>query len=539
MRKTKKFWGWGYEGFEINQKAFNKTKAMLQFALGVSQLESIEAPKLANLRLRASRFKLPASIASICTNATYDRAAHSYGKSFRDIWRGLHGQFDNPPDYVSYPKTEADIEVLMAFASRKGISLIPFGGGSSVVGGVEPSSSALFKGAITVDLKYFNQILEIDKQSRTARIQAGIFGPELEAGLKPHGLTLRHFPQSFEFSTLGGWIATRSGGHFATLYTHIDEFIQSLRMISPNGVMQTRRLPGSGAGPSEERLLAGSEGILGIITEAWMRLQDIPKFKLSQTVRFRHFMQGVEACRAIAQSGLNPSNARLVSPLEALSNGLGNGQDTIMILGFESHDHPLHAWMDRALAICESFGGKWTSKNDSSTKSTQKDVAASQWKSSFLQAPYARDELMKLGFIVETFETAVSWDQFESFHQGVEAATQAAIKEYCGKGIFTCRFTHLYPDGPAPYYTVIAKGKAGQQLVQWDNIKAAASQAIIDHGGTITHHHAVGKDHLPYYEQQRSKPYGDILASIKRTLDPSGILNPGVLIGEGNEGMRK
>lgn len=526
MPTNRKYWGWGNQNEIIDPKVIAQYVANLQALFQVKELENVEPIPLADLKLRTARFSLPKQFQDFCTDATPDRAGHSYGKSFRDVWRGLHGQFDNPPDYVAYPKTEEQILALMQFAEKEKISLIPFGGGSSVTGGVEPTHSKEYQGTITVDMKHFDQILSIDRASRSAHIQGGIFGPALEAGLKPHGLTLRHYPQSFEFSTLGGWIVTRSGGHFATLYTHIDEFVQGVRMVTPKGIMESRRLPGHGAGPSEERLVTGSEGIFGIVTSAWMRLQDIPKFKLTKAVKFKSFSAAVESTRLLAQSGLNPANARLVDPMEAFSNGLGDGSSTMVIVGFESHHHPVDHMMELALEICQAQGGEYESKPAKTGRSAKADA----WKNSFLKAPYLRDELMKKGFILETFETAVTWDQFPNFHKNVKAATQAAVNEHCGAGTVTCRFTHLYPDGPAPYYTIIAKGKKGQQMEQWDKVKIAASNAIIANGGTITHHHAVGKDHQPYYAQQQSNIFGDALAAVKDKLDPHWILNPDVLI---------
>jgi len=526
MSTKRKYWGWGYENEGPEAAVIEQYKANLQAMFQVKELEQVEPIPIDQLQLRQPRFTLPSHLGNICSSDKLDRAARSYGKSFRDVWRGLHGQFNNPPDYIAFPKTEADIQELMTFATAEQISLVPFGGGSSVSGGVEPTFDSKYQGVITVDMRHFDKILEIDKQSRAAHIQGGIFGPALEAGLKPHGLTLRHYPQSFEFSTLGGWIATRSGGHFATLYTHIDEFVQGVRMVTPSGIMESRRLPGHGAGPSEERLVAGSEGILGIITSAWMRLQDIPKYKLTKTVKFKDFWQGVEATRLLSQSGLFPTNARLVDPMEAFSNGLGDGSSTMVIVGFESHHHAVDSKMAVALKICRDLGGKLSEDKLKSGRSQKADA----WKNSFLKAPYLRDDLMKYGFILETFETAVTWDQFENFHKNVKAATQEAINAHCGIGTVTCRFTHLYPDGPAPYYTIIAKGKPGQQMEQWDAIKVAASNAIIENGGTITHHHAVGKDHQPYYAQQQSGIFGDALRAVKDKLDPQGIMNPEVLI---------
>lgn len=526
MNKNRSFWGWGVSEYQLDKTLVDRFKGMLQVSLGIEEFEEKGTPQIENIYIRDSRFKIPENISEFCTNEKWDRLAHHYGKSFRDIWRGLNGQFLNPPDYVAYPKTESDIASIFEFAGNEGVAVVPFGGGSSVSGGVEPVADDRYVGVITVDMKHFNQVLEIDHLSRAARIQAGMFGPDIEKALKPHGLTLRHYPQSFEFSTLGGWIVTRSGGHFATLYTHIDEFVQSVKMLTPNGIMQTRRLPGSGAGPSEERLVSGSEGIFGIVTEAWMRLQTIPKFKAAQTVSFAKWEDAVDACRSISQSGLHPSNARLVSPLEALSNGLGTGEHSVLILGFESHNHEVDHWMTEALQISEKHSGVWTEKADSQ----RRDESADNWKNSFLAAPYLRDQIVKLGCIAETFETAVTWDQFDAFHKGVMDAGQQAIQDICGAGTMTCRFTHIYPDGPAPYYTIIARGKPGREMEQWDQIKKIVSDTLIELGGTITHHHAVGKDHQAHYANQMSAKFHGVLSSIKSELDPNWILNPDVLL---------
>jgi alkyldihydroxyacetonephosphate synthase len=383
-----------------------------------------------------------------------------------------------------------------------------------------------------VDLRRFDRILEMDRTSRAARIQGGIFGPALEDALRPQGLTLRHYPQSFEFSTLGGWIATRSGGHYATLYTHIDEFVESLRMITPSGAWESRRLPGSGAGTSPDRMAIGSEGTLGIITEAWMRLQDRPRLRASTAVRFEDFYEAAEAVRTIGQSGLNPTNLRLVDAGEALMSGAGDGTSHLLLVGFESADHDLDAWIVRALEICRDFGGRHP---DDAARTRREENAARKgaggaWRDSFLRAPYLRDALVALGFISETFETAVTWDRFRAFHQGIMTRVQAALDEICGGGTITCRFTHVYPDGPAPYFTVMAPSKAASQMEQWDEIKAASMDAINELGGTVTHHHAVGRDHRPGYDRQRPDAFARALRAAKRELDPATILNPGVLI---------
>jgi alkyldihydroxyacetonephosphate synthase len=247
---------------------------------------------------------------------------------------------------------------VLDWCSDAGVAAIPFGGGSSVVGGVEPDVGDGYRGVISVDLRHLQGVLEVDRTSRAARIAAGTLGPALEAQLKPHGLTLRHFPQSFEWSTLGGWIATRSGGHFATLHTHIDEFVEAVRVVTPRGVLQTRRLPASGAGPSAERLFCGSEGTLGVITEAWMRVQARPRFRAGASVLFAGFADAVQASLELAQSGLHPANCRLLGHDEALMSGSGDGSHAILVLGFESADHELGPWLARALEICASHGGE-------------------------------------------------------------------------------------------------------------------------------------------------------------------------------------
>jgi alkyldihydroxyacetonephosphate synthase len=359
-----------------------------------------------------------------------------------------------------------------------------------------------------------------------------VFGPALEEQLRPHGLTLRHFPQSFEFSTLGGWIATRSGGHYATLYTHIDDFVEALRIVTPTGVVQSRRLPGSGAGPSPDRLFIGSEGILGIIVEAWMRLQSRPVFRASAAVTFDDFLQAATAVRALAQAGLHPSNCRLLDPGEAAVSGAGSGTEAVLLIAFESADHPLDAWMQRALTCVADHGGRVPAGagQTRSGESGDREGAGGAWRRAFLDAPYLRDALVGMGMISETFETAVTWDRFAEFHGGVVAATTDAIRRVAGAGQVTARFTHVYPDGPAPYYTVLAPSRVGSQLAQWAEIKTAASEAILRLGGTITHHHAVGRDHRPWYDRQRPDGFAVALGAAKRALDPSGVLNPGVLI---------
>jgi len=327
---------------------------------------------------------------------------------------------------------------------------------------------------------------------------------------------------------LGGWIATRSGGHFASLYTHIDDFVESLRVVTPRGLVETRRLPGSGAGPSPDRLFIGSEGILGVITEAWMRLQDRPHFRAGGAVRFVDFFAAARAVRAIAQAGLYPSNCRILDPQEAQNTGAGDGTAAILVLAFESGDHPLDAWIGRALECCADHGG---TPELPETADAHREGAAGMWRNAFIRMPYAREHLVRRAIIADTFETAITWERFEAFYDAVKVATESAIREATGQpGQVTCRFTHVYPDGPAPYFSFHARGRHGELPSQWRTIKSAASEALIAAGGTITHHHAVGRDHRPWYDNQRPDLFAAMLRAAKRAVDPQGLLNPGVLI---------
>jgi alkyldihydroxyacetonephosphate synthase len=530
--RRQKFWGWGWEDEGPTPEQQRNLAQLVAARFRLPEVTIDPPPRLDEITLRAPRLTPPAALAPICSTQPYDRAGHTYGKSFRDVVRALRREYPNPPDVVAFPRDEADVVALLDWCTGAEAAAIPYGGGSSVVGGVEPPPDERYRAAVSIDLRRLDRVLEIDTVSRAARIQAGVYGPALEDQLRPHGYTLRHFPQSFEFSSLGGWIATRSGGHFATLYTHIDDFVESLRVVTPAGVCESRRLPGSGAGPSPDRLFIGSEGTLGIITEAWMRLQHRPTMRNSVAVTFADFVAGAAAARAISQAGLYPSNCRLLDAGEALTAGAGNGSDVVLIVAFESADHSLDAWMARALECCRDHGGQvpegaGTTRSDSATS---REGAAGAWRQAFLGAPYLRDVLVAMGMISETFETAITWERFPAFHAEVMATMQDTLRRVCGTGQITCRFTHVYPDGPAPYYTLLAPARRGAQLEQWNEIKGTASDAVMRLGGTITHHHAVGRDHRHWYDRQRPAAFAAALRAAKQALDPGGILNPGVLI---------
>ena len=529
MTRRLKHWGWGYEDEQPSDDELRGACAFLAERLGFGSVEPRHPVPLSAVSLPEPRLRPPSSLAEICATDTYERALHAYGRSYRDVVRAFRGRFDHPPDVVVHPRSEQELAAALEWALAAGAAVIPFGGGTSVVGGVEGRiDGGGFAGLVTIDLKALNRVLEVDPVSLSARIQAGATGPGLEAQLAEHGLTLRHFPQSFQFSTLGGWIATRAGGHFATLYTHIDDLVESVRALTPSGVWESRRLPGSGAGVSPDRMLIGSEGILGVITEAWVRVRPRPRFRASTGVRFSDFATGAAAVRALSQSGLYPTNCRLIDAAEAEMTGAGDGSFALLVLGFESPVWEVEHAMAQALECCGDHGGSWERRSSGSEAGSE---SVGSWREAFLRAPYLRDTFVAMGVFSETFETAITWDRFPTFHESVLEAASAAVRDICGAGSVTCRFTHVYPDGPAPYYTILAPAREGAELEQWAEIKRAASDAVIAAGGTITHHHAVGRDHRPWYDVQRPDPFAVALAGAKAAIDPAGALNPGVLIG--------
>jgi alkyldihydroxyacetonephosphate synthase len=517
--RIRKHWGWGYADEQPDLEQVRAAAGGIVDMLGIGSLD-VEAPvPLEQVVLRAPRVEVPVALRDICATGAHARAFHAWGASYSDVVRAFRGCFEHPPDVVAFPRDERDVEAVLEWAAGADVAVVPFGGGTSVVGGVTPA----FDGpAVSLDLRHLDRVLEVDAVSRSARIGAGALGPVLEAQLAEHGLTLRHYPQSFELSTLGGWIATRAGGHFATVETHIDDLVESVRAVTPAaGVWASRRLPGSGAGPSPDRLLLGSEGTLGVITEAWVRVRPRPTSRASAAVTFPSFAQGAEAVRALAQSGLRPSNCRLVDPLEAQYTGAGDGSVAVLVLGFESSGFDVAGLYAQAVALCREHGGEVADREDDGPG------AEGAWRGAFLRAPYLRDTFVAMGVLSETFETAITWERFGALH----AAVTAAVREAAGpRALVSCRLTHVYPDGPAPYFTVLAPARRGEEVEQWAQIKAAASDALLAAGGTITHHHAVGRDHRPWYDRQRPDPFAAALRAAKAAVDPRGLLNPGVLI---------
>jgi alkyldihydroxyacetonephosphate synthase len=538
------FWGWGYAEKFPDESERRELKERLENLLGFPERPLLDPPALDDVEIPDSRLSVPESLSGFVSTATEDRVRHTYGKAYRDLVRGFHGDFSPAPDAVAEPESEGEIADLLAWASEETVAVVPFGGGTSVVGGVEcdpDSDGSGYGGVVSLDVRALDEVVEVDPHSRSARIQAGATGPEIRDQLAEHGLQLRHYPQSYEFSTLGGWIATRAGGHFATVYTRIDDFVENVRMVTPTGTVETRRLPGSGAGPDPNKLILGSEGAFGVITEAWMEVQPRPPYRARASVHFDDFDAGVDATREIAQARLYPANCRLLDRNEAMLNEVAMDGSHVLVLGFESTDHPVEDDLARAIVIAEDHGGDLPSEPsyegphleaEDAPEGGDDDRGGSEgnWRSAFFEAPYQFNALVSLGVVVDTFETAVTWDQFPELHEAITERVTAAMDEHCGAGFLACRFTHVYEDGPAPYYTLLAPGEPGRELEQWRPIKEAASDAIEEYGGTITHHHAVGRVHRDWYERETPAEYREALKAAKRTFDPAGIMNPGALL---------
>jgi alkyldihydroxyacetonephosphate synthase len=500
--RRRKHWGWGYEDEPgPDPEAAAGLAAHLGFGSG-----ELETP--APVALPPPRVALPADLPLAADD--HARALHAHGASYGDVVRAFRGRFPHAPDAVARPGSEEELLRVLEWAADARLAVAPYGGGTSVVGGVDPVRGP-HEGAVSIDLGRMDRVLEVDEVSRAALIEAGANGPRLEEQLARHGLTLRFFPQSFELSTLGGWIATRAAGHFATGPTHIDDLVESVRAITPAGeAWESRRLPGSGAGPSPDRMLLGSEGTLAVITRAWVRVRPRESPRRSASVAFRSFATGCDALRAIVQAGLRPANARLVAAREAALTFAGD-QD-LLVLGFEEDV----SGFDAAAALCREHGGEVAERGGGS----------GAWRDAFLRAPYLRDTFVAMGVLSETFETAVTWDRLPGLVESVTGTVEEALR---GSGSVTCRLTHAYPDGAAPYFTVLAPAERGSEEAQWAAIKAVAGDAVLAAGGTITHHHAVGRDHRRWYDAQRPEPFAAAWRAAKAALDPDGRLNPGVL----------
>ena len=445
--ERRSFWTWGYVSDEPNDAQRQEAARRLADRIGEQRGCRRRCRPLTRFRCRRHDSRSRNGWRLGCRPRTADRITHTYGGHSLELLKALRGEFDHPPDAVAHPRDEDELEATLDWCDRGGFAAIPYGGGTSVVWGVNVPPDA--NAAVTIDLDNLNAVLEVDEVSRAARIQAGILGPDLEAALKPRGLTLRHFPQSFPWSTVGGWVATRSGGHYATNHTHIDDFVESTRMLTPRGWFESRRLPGSGAGPSPDRLVLGSEGTLGIITECWLRLQKRPVFRATAGVRFPSWQGGCDAVREIAQAKLWPANLRILDPAEAEFSAHGGEVDddailvddgsgsptgrggavgvaqcrreyALLIIGFESSEIPQGANIHAAVDGCKSSRRRGRRRCDPGRRrlgpspTGRRAARFGAWrKQAFIGVNAGLTA--GLGLLADTFETAITWDRWPDF----------------------------------------------------------------------------------------------------------------------------
>ncbi|MTV25758.1 FAD-binding oxidoreductase [Nitriliruptoraceae bacterium ZYF776] len=539
MTRARSHWGWGWADAQLDEASVDGLAQVVAQRFEVPVPRAVVPVPVSAVTLPAPRVALPAALASLGSTDPEDRFRHGHGNAFRDVVRALHGDVPTPPDLVVRPRDAADVARVLDWCAEARVACVPFGGGTSVVGGVTPPTGP----TVSLDLERLDRVIEVDATSQAARVQGGTFGPQLEDQLRPHGLTFRHFPQSWEFSTVGGWVVTRAGGHFATGPTHVDDLVQSVTAVTPRGVWSSRRLPGSGAGPSPDRLLLGSEGTLGVVTEAWLRCQTRPRSRAQATLAFDDEPAALAGVRALVQDGARPANCRLLDPVEAALSGAAapDGTATLLVLGFEAPEAPLDAEVARALEVLRDHGARVLDgpsfRRGDATGTASGGSGA--WRAAFLRAPYLRDGLARTGGVVETFETATTWDRAAELVATLRETATRVATEVCGAALVAVRTTHAYADGIAPYLTVVAPGPRSPDAdrvtvgraaaAAWDEVKAAVTEVLVAEGATVTHHHAVGRDHRLGYDRQRPAPFATALTAARDALDPAGVLNPGVL----------
>jgi alkyldihydroxyacetonephosphate synthase len=554
-----RWWGWGTldETYSLESRPAFWPKLHEWLALPEEAIEQETPPvALEDISLRASRLDDPtlASLRkllgeeSVLTDKQC-RIEHAYGKSYRDLVRIRAGHIPNPSDAVAYPSDEAEIASLLTWTAERDITIIPFGGGSSVLGGVEPPRDE--RPTITLDMAKLDRVVSVDPESRTACIQAGATGPEIEVQLNEHGLTLGHFPQSFEFSTLGGWIATRAAGQTSIGYGKIEDMTQALRAVTPAGIIETRDVPASATGPSIREMIVGSEGTYGIITEATMRIHPQPEVQDYRGVLFHDFVDGTGTFRELMQDkDLRPSIVRLSDAsetaayaalarehhglrrlfdrltewyLKACNHDFDRGS-ALMLLGFDGQKEWTSQQWELAREICRDHGGLLLGRS-----------IGRSWKRDRYAQPYLRDMLLDRGILVDTLETATNWSNLILLYSAMVGALKDAITNNGGgPGYVMTHISHAYQQGASLYSTF-----AGRQIptpdplakqAQWAGIKEAATDAILAAGGTLSHHHGVGRDHTPWLKEEIGQVGVNALRTLKQSLDPAGTINPGTLL---------
>jgi len=516
--------GWGYVDDALRDEERQSVMRLAGNWFGGKALERRAPPAPEAVSLPAPRMTVPQALAPVVSQGHAMRLLHARGRSFRDL-AGLRApSLEGVPDAVATPRNREELDRVFEWAWKSRYAVIPVGGGSSVVGGINAEGMDDFPGVVALSLKGMRRVIDVDARSRTVHAEAGILGPDLDAALKPHGIAVRHFPQSYFHSTLGGWVATRGAGHFSTGLAKIEDRVQALGVSLPDGRrVETRRLPASSIGPDPNRLWCGSEGALGVITDVHLRCVALPKERVSAGVRFKTFEQALEAARALLQSGIYPTQLRILDPYEHLLSRAFSGKaatGALMVLAFESAGAPLKETFAAAQDLCRQHGGE--------LQASEAEEAVGDWKNAFFRQPYVRDALMDYGIISDTFETAVPWSAVPAFYHAVREATLKAVQAVCGSGAVTARSTHSYTDGLCLYFAFFGPGRHGALADQWWQIKAAASEAVVKNGGTMSHHHAMGRDHKRWAREEIPAPFRAAVRAARKELDPLGMMNPGL-----------
>jgi len=543
-------WGWKHESFELSEPRRQALVQALSARLGTSLTPPpgavpIEAVVLPPSRLAdAARAALAAAVGDEQVLLdTAERAYHAAGKSLADLLRIREGKLERAPDAVVYPRSTGEVARVLAVAREYDLAVVPFGGGTSVVGGVDPILPPSKRAVISLDTTRLDRLVAIDDQSLTATFQSGIDGPSLEAELGNRGYTLGHFPQSFEHSTLGGWIAARSSGQLSDGYGGIDTLLVSVKLVTPRGELTTLTVPRHATGPDLKEVVLGSEGTLGVIVEATVRIRQRIALQDVRGMLFRDFPSGIRTIRAWTAAGLPMMMMRLSDARETelslllrhdpdkrfdagnrfldATKAVGYGEDrAIMLFGIEGDDRTrLASQMLRAQAIGILNGGLPLGKGPGAS-----------WKKERFRTPYLRDFLLDNGVAIDTMETAFEWSKLEEGHARVLSAMQAATERHAGGGLAMGHVSHSYPDGACVYFIVLYPVKPSDALEQWREIKRTITDAIVDAGGTISHHHGVGTDHAPWLAREKGALGVEAIKALKKTFDPEGMMNPGKLV---------
>ncbi|MEA2428575.1 MAG: alkyldihydroxyacetonephosphate synthase [Thermoleophilaceae bacterium] len=499
------------------------------------ELEQVELPESALPQAALRRLRDAVGEENVRAERI-DRVVHAAGKSYPDLIRLRSGDASMAPDAVVFPGSAEEVAAVLAACADEGVAVVPFGGGTSVVGGVEPLRGP-FGSVVTLDLGRIDG-LSVDRRSLLATFGAGLRGPAAEARLASRGLTLGHFPQSYEFASIGGYVATRSAGQASTGYGRIDEMVRGVRLVAPAGELVVKPFPASAAGPAMRELVVGSEGALGVITEATLSVRPLPAERRYEGWSFRSFAEGTEAFRLMEQAHASPDVARLSDEEEtrltlalASSGSLaeragraylrarGHEGGCIAIVGFEGDEREVGRRAGVARETLRGAGGLPLGSRPGEA-----------WLRGRYSGPYMRDELLDRGVMVETLETAATWTDLHGVHDAVAQALRGALAARGTPALVGCHVSHLYPSGASLYFTWIARQERGAELEQWRAAKTAACDAIVASGGTITHHHAVGRDHAPWLRAEIGDLGVDVLRAAKQRLDPAGIMNPGKLL---------